>query len=124
MSGLYRGSQLNWAALTKKAYSIYISVKKLPFYLNDADIMLRSDHLSLQRLLEKYTLNSKVNNLVVEIERYQIKFKYIRGIKNTLADAVGRLVELDPGVCKDPECEGQENGDCMFEQLPDVSNVQ
>ena len=29
VSGLFRGSQLNWAALTKEAYTIYISVKKL-----------------------------------------------------------------------------------------------
>ena len=29
VSGLFRGSQLNWAALTKEAYAIYMSVKKL-----------------------------------------------------------------------------------------------
>ena len=28
VSGLFRGSQLNWAALTKEAYAIYMSVKK------------------------------------------------------------------------------------------------
>ena len=33
-SGLFRGSQLNWAALTKEAYAIYMSVKKLSFYLD------------------------------------------------------------------------------------------
>ena len=34
VSGLFRGSQLNWAALTKEAYAIYMSVKKLSFYLD------------------------------------------------------------------------------------------
>ena len=29
VSGLFRGSQLNWAALTKEAYAIYMSVKNL-----------------------------------------------------------------------------------------------
>ena len=29
MSGLFRGSQNNWACLTKEAYAIYMSVKKL-----------------------------------------------------------------------------------------------
>ena len=29
VSGLFRGSQLNWAALTKEAFAIYMSVKKL-----------------------------------------------------------------------------------------------
>ena len=36
VSGLFRGSQLNWAALTKEAYAIYMSVKKLSFYLDSA----------------------------------------------------------------------------------------
>ena len=66
MSGLFGGSQLNWAALTKEAYAIYMSVKKLSFYLDDADITLRSDHLPLERFLEKNTLNSKINNWAVK----------------------------------------------------------
>ena len=45
MSGLFKGSQLNWACLTKEAYAIYMSVRKLAYYLEDADITLRSDHL-------------------------------------------------------------------------------
>ena len=48
ISGLFCGSQLNWAALTKEAYAIYMSVKKLSFYITDVDITLRSDHLSPQ----------------------------------------------------------------------------
>ena len=62
VSGLFRGSQLNWAALTKEAYAIYMSVKKLSFYLDSARITVRSDHLPLKRFLEKNTLNTKVNN--------------------------------------------------------------
>ena len=38
MSGLFRGSQINWACLTKEAYAIYMSIKKLTYYLEDADI--------------------------------------------------------------------------------------
>ena len=41
VSGLFRGSQLNWAALTKVAFAIYMSVKKLSFYLTDAVYYLR-----------------------------------------------------------------------------------
>ena len=33
VSGLFHGSQLNWAALTKEAYAIYMSIKKSTFYL-------------------------------------------------------------------------------------------
>ena len=37
VSGLFRGSQLNWAALTKEAYAIYmsVSVKFLPRFSED-----------------------------------------------------------------------------------------
>ena len=35
VSGLFHGSQLNWAALTKEAYTIYMSVKNLHFILQD-----------------------------------------------------------------------------------------
>ena len=55
MSRLFRGSQLNWAALTKEVYVIYMSVKKLSFYLTDAEITLRSDHLPLKEFLLKNT---------------------------------------------------------------------
>ena len=33
MSGLFKGSQMNWACLTKEAYAIYMSIKKLAYYL-------------------------------------------------------------------------------------------
>ena len=55
MSGLFRGSQLNWACLTKEAYAIYMSIKKLTYYLEDADVSLRSDHLPLKKFMAKNT---------------------------------------------------------------------
>ena len=45
-----------------------MSVKKLSFNFDDADITLRSDNLPLKRFLEKNILNTKVNNWAVEIE--------------------------------------------------------
>ena len=80
-SGLFRGSQLNWATLTKEAYAIYMSVKKLNYYLEDADIILRSDHLPLKKFLEKNTLNTKVNNWAIEISPYRIQFNISRVLK-------------------------------------------
>ena len=51
VSGLFRGSQLNWTALTKEAYAIYLSVRKFSFYLSGADVLIRSDHLPLRKFL-------------------------------------------------------------------------
>ena len=95
VSGLFKGSQLNWVALTKEAYAIYMSIKKLTYYLEDAEITLRSDHLPLKRFLQRNTLNTKVNNWVVEIYPFKITFEYIKGIKNTLVDTMSRLIALD-----------------------------
>ena len=81
MSGLFRGSEINCACLTKEAYVIYMSIKKLTYYLEDVDIPLRSDHLPLKKFLAKNTLNSKVNNLAIEILPFWITFEYIKGIK-------------------------------------------
>ena len=106
ISGLFKGSQLNWAALTKEAYAIYMSIKKLTYYLEDAEITLRSDHLPLKRFLQRNILNTKVNNWAVEISPFKITFEYIKGIKNTLVDTMSRLIALDPDnqLVDEPEC--------------------
>ena len=125
MSGLFHGSQVNWACLTKEAYAIYMSIKKLAYYLEDADITLRSDHLPLKKFLSKNTLNSKVNNWAIEISPFRITFEYIKGIKNTLADTMSRLIEIDPHVKQDSEPEGYEFGYYAYDPLPtmEVSNI-
>ena len=124
MSGLFRGSQINWACLTKEAYAIYMSIKKLMYYLEDADISLKSDHLPLKKFLAKNTLNSKVNNWAIEILPFRITFEYIKGIKNTLADTMNRLINIDPQI--QPEPEGYEFGYYSFDPLStlEVSNVE
>ena len=53
VSGMFHGSQLNWAAMMKEAYAIYMTVKKSTFYLTGADIILRSDHLPPEQVLAK-----------------------------------------------------------------------
>ena len=126
MSGLFRGSQINWACLTKEAYVIYMSIKKLTYYLEDADITLRSDHLPLKRFLAKNILNSKVNNWAVKISPFRITFEYIKGIKNTLADIMSSLIDIDPQIQPEPEPEGYEFSYYTFDQLPalEVSSIE
>ena len=111
---------MNWACLTKEAYAIYMSIKKLDYYLVDADIILRSDHLPLKKFLNKNTLNSKVNNWAVEISPFRITFEYIKGIKNTLADTMSRLISIDPETELPPEDQGCEYGYYLFDPLPPI----
>ena len=119
-SGLFKGSQLNWAALTKEAFAIYSSIKKLSYYLEDAEIILRSDHLPLKKFLQKNTLTTKVNNWAVEISPNKIQFEYIKGIKNTLADTMSRLIQMDPEAKLCPEQEGYEFGYYAFKDMEPV----
>ena len=106
--------------MTKEAYAIYMSVKKLSFYLDMAKITIRSDHLPLKRFLEKSTLNSKVNNWAVELEDQNISFEYIPGVSNVLADTLSRLIEIDDSVQLKPEETGKEFGNVPFQDLPTV----
>ena len=102
-----------------------MSIKKVAYYLEDADITLRSDHLSLKKFLAKNTLNSKVNKWAIEISPFCITFEYIKGIKNTLADTMSRLIDIDPQIQQDSEPEGYKFGYYTFDTLPamEVSNI-
>ena len=117
VSELFRGSQLNWAALTKEAFAIYMSIKKLSFYLTDAQILLRSDHKPLEKFLLKNMLNSEVNNWAMELEAFNIQFDYIKGSSNILADTLSRLIAIDPDTTTTPEEPGYEFGYAIFEEF-------
>ena len=123
VSGLFRGSQLNWATLTKEAYAIYMSIKKLAYYLEDAKFTILSDHLPLKKFIEKNTLNTKVNNWAVEISPFKPRFVYISGIKNTLADTMSRLVNITPEIESKPEPSGYEYGYYLFEALEPIKTT-
>ena len=116
---------MNWACLTKEAYAIYMSIKKLAYYLEHADITLRSDHLPLKKFLAKNTLNSKVNNWAIEISPFHITFEYIKGIKNILANTMSQLININPQTQQESEPEGYKFGYYTFDTLPtlEVSNI-
>ena len=82
--------------------------------------------MPLKKFLAKNTLNSKVNNWAIEISPFHITFEYIKGIKNTLADTMSRLIVVDPQIKQDSEPEGYEFGYYTFDSLPamEVSNIE
>ena len=104
----------------KEAFAIYMSVKKLSFYLTDAQILLRSDHKPLEKFLLKNMLNTKVNNWAMELEAFNIQFDYIKGSNNILADTLSHLISIDPDTPTTPEEPGYEFGYAIFEEFPKV----
>ena len=118
VSGLFCGSQLNWAALTKEAYAIYMSIKKSTFIFTGHEITLRSDHLPLKKFLRKMMLNNTGNNWPTEIESFNINFVHISGKANLVADTLSRLIDTDLDLQQQPELEGHEFRKYCFMTLP------
>ena len=117
VSGQFGGSQLNWAALTKEAYVIYMSIRRLSFYVTDVEVTIKCDHLPLKKFLNKQTTNSKVNNWVLELEQFKLHLDWIPSSRNLLADSLSRLLDIDPDASQTDEPHGHEFGSYCFEDL-------
>ena len=94
-----------------------MSVRRLSFYVTDAEVTIRSNHLPLKKFLNKQTMNSKVNNWVVELEQFQLHLEWIPGTRNLLADSLSRLLDVVPDAQKTKEPDDQEFGSYCFEDL-------
>ena len=94
-----------------------MSVRRLSFYVTDAEVTIRSDHLPLKKFLNKQTMNSKVNNWAVELEQFRLHLEWIPGTRNLLADSLSRLLDVVPDAQKTREPEDQEFGSYCFEDL-------
>ena len=119
-NGTFKGSQLNWATLKKKAYAIYMAFRKVSYYLEGATTNLRSDHYTLRKFLAGKTLNNTVNNWGIELSSFRIFFQHIKGKHNVMADALSRLKRKGLYIAQDPEPEGVEFGHTIMENLPKV----
>ena len=62
-----------------------------------------------------------MNIWAVELESQNIMFEYIPGIRNTLADTLSRLIEMDENIKLLPEDEGKEFVYFSFKELPSVT---
>ena len=94
-----------------------MSVQRLSFYVTDAEVTIRSDHLPLKKFLNKQTMNSKVNNWAVELEQFRLHLKWIPGSRNLLADSLSCLLDMVPDAQKTKEPDAQEFGSYCFEEL-------
>ena len=69
-------------------------------------------------------LTSKVNNWAVEISPFRIMFEYIKGVKNTCADTMSCLIDIDPDTEMPSEEPGCEFGYYLFDPLPPISTAE
>ena len=52
-----------------------------------------------------------------------MKLEWIQGIKNTLADSLSRLLQVDPEAKLQPEKEGHEFGTFCFEEVSETGEI-
>ena len=123
VSGLFRGSQESWATLTKEAYAILQSCKKLAYYIDSSDVTVHSDHKPLEKFMNQSTNNPKVNNWGCELSAMGVRFKYITGKSNELADPLSRLLDVDDRIKLAPEEDGVEFGVPCMDDLPRLPGV-
>ena len=75
----------------EEGYAIYHAMKKWRHYLEDAEILLKSDAKSLQKFLNGRTDNLKLDRWSLELQGRNIQVEHIPGYKNKAADCLSRL---------------------------------
>ena len=61
ISTQFNDTQFKWSTVVKEGFAIYHAIKKWRYYLEHAEVLLKSDAKSLQKFL-----NGKTNNLKLE----------------------------------------------------------
>ena len=77
--------------IVKEGYAIYYTVKKWRHYIEDMDILLKSDAKSLQKVLAGRTNNVKLDRWSLELQGRNIQVEHIPGHKNKEANCLSWL---------------------------------
>ena len=88
LSAQFSDSQFKWSTVLKECFAIYMAIKKWRHYLEDAEILLKSDAKSLQKFLNGKTDNLKLDRWSLELQGRNIQVEYIPGHKNKAADCL------------------------------------
>ena len=91
LSAQFSDSQLKWSTIVKEGYAIYYSIKKWRHYLEDAEILLKSDAKSFQKFLTGRTDNIKLDRWSLELQGSNIKVEHIPGSQNKAVDCLSRF---------------------------------
>ena len=91
LSAQFSDTQFKWSTVVKEDYAIYYAIKKWRPYLEDAEILLKSDAKSLQKFLNGRTDNVKLDRWSLELQGRNIQVEHIAGHKNKAADCLSRL---------------------------------
>ena len=68
LSAQFSNTQFKWSTVVKEGYAIYYAIKKWRHYLENAEILLKSDAKSLQKFLNGRTDNVKLDRWSLELQ--------------------------------------------------------
>ena len=88
LSAQFNDTQFKWSTVVKEGYAIYHAIKKWRHYLEDAEVLLKSDANSLQKFFNGKTDNLKLDRWSLELQGRDIKVGHIPGYKNKAADCL------------------------------------
>ena len=91
LSAQFSDTQFKWSTFVKEGYAIYYCIKKWRPYLEDAQILLKSDAKSLEKFLEGRINNLKLDRWSLELQGRRIQCIHIPGTQNKAADCLSRL---------------------------------
>ena len=83
-------TQRKWSTTEQEAYGVYYTITKWNYYLQGADITVKSDHKPLVEFLN----GKNANRWSLELTTYNITFQWISGAKNKAAKCLSWLEEL------------------------------
>ena len=91
LSTQFNDTQFKWGTVVKEGFAIYHAIKKWRHYLEDAEVLLKSDAKSLQEFLNGKTNNLKLDRWSLELQGRDIQVEHIPGYQNKAADCLLRL---------------------------------
>ena len=102
LSAQFSDTQFKWSTVVKEGYAICYCIKKWRPYLEDGQILLKSDAKSLEKFLKGRTNNLMLGKWSLELQARRIQCVHIPGIQNKAADYLSRLPFLTRKINDNP----------------------
>jgi hypothetical protein len=90
-------TQQRWATIEKEAYAALWGLQKYKYWLYGRSVILYSDHNPITFLTESTPKSSKLMRWHLALQEFDVEFRFRRGVMNTAADCLSRMVEYEDG---------------------------
>ena len=100
MSRALHGPELNYSVQEKEALGIIFCVKKFRKMILGSPFKIRclTDHKSLECLTNSKEVAGRMARWAMIMSEYHYQVEYIKGVTNTAADGLSRLISLPEDV--------------------------